>query len=206
MYLPEELEKKYSELRKDILARLDDFANVPEDDYFYELCYCVCTPQSKAENAYKVELKLREADFLNTPMDPTPFLEDRSHYIRFHNQKAKRLQQVKENYDEIHKIVTSGISTEEKRTWLTENVIGFGMKESSHFLRNIGHRDIAILDRHVLKHLVLCGVYKEIPKVASVKNYLAVEKNFAKFAGKTGIPMDELDMLFWSYESGIILK
>ena len=206
MQLPVELEKKYTKLKREIKRRLEDFANVPEEDYFYELCYCVCTPQSKAENAYQVELKLREAEFLKTPMDPTPLLEDRSHYIRFHNQKAKRLLAVRENYEVIHKLITSDLSTLDKRMWLVENVKGFGMKESSHFLRNIGHRDVAILDRHVLKHLVLCGVYKELPKVQSVKNYLAVEKIFRKFADKTGIPMDELDILFWSYESGIILK
>jgi len=204
--LPDELQEKYLELKDAIDKRLWEFSQVPEADYFYELCYCICTPQSKASSAQKVQEKLQNNDFLNKEFDPTPILRSPEHYIRFHNQKAQRLQKAKNEYDEILFIIKSNISPEEKRIKIYEKVDGFGFKESAHFLRNIGYRNLAILDRHILKHLVNCGLYKEIPKIGSQKQYFEVENTFKNFAEKVKIPIDELDLLFWSYEAGEILK
>lgn len=204
--LPDFLLERYDLLKKDIAKRLDDFAAVPAEEYFYELCYCLCTPQSKAVNAFAVVEKLKEGNFRETGFDPTEILSDRRHYIRFHNQKAKRLLAAREIFPKVTNILNSEKDVFEKRLLLTEAINGFGMKESSHYLRNIGYRNIAILDRHILKHLVQCAVYKEAPKVSSVKSYIETETKFRRFAKSTGIDMDVLDILFWSYESGIILK
>jgi N-glycosylase/DNA lyase len=204
--LPDFLLEKYTELKADILQRLQDFDNVSPAHYFYELCYCICTPQSKAENALIVQNKLEEIDFLNKAIDPTPILFDKSNYIRFHNQKAKRLLLLKEQYDEIYEMLHSNITPEEKRLWLRKNVNGFGMKESAHFLRNIGYRNLAILDRHILKHLHYCGLFDEIPKISGDNHYLEIEDIFLDFADRVKIPLDELDLLFWSYETGKIIK
>ena len=73
-------------------------------------------------------------------------------------------------------------------------------------LRNIGHENLAILDRHILKNLVRVGVLSHLPKTLTWKRYLAIERKFFKFALRIGISMDELDLLFWSMETGIILK
>jgi N-glycosylase/DNA lyase len=86
------------------------------------------------------------------------------------------------------------------------NVKGMGWKEASHFLRNIGYRDLAILDRHILRNLKLHGVIRSYPASLTPKRYLAIEKAFERFASAVGIPMDELDLLFWSRETGTILK
>lgn len=204
--LPDFLQEKYNFLKDDIKQRLIDFENISENDYFYELCFCICTPQSKAENALKVQQILMEKNFLNNDFDATPILFDKSHYIRFHNRKAKRLNLLKKNYDNILSILNSNISDSDKRIWLRNNVNGFGLKESAHFLRNIGYKNQGILDRHILKHLVYCGLYDDIPKISNDKTYLKVEDKFMKFAKNINIPMDELDLLFWSYEAGKILK
>jgi N-glycosylase/DNA lyase len=87
-----------------------------------------------------------------------------------------------------------------------ENVKGLGYKESSHFLRNIGYRNLAILDRHILKNLEKFGAIRTIPKSLTRKQYLKLEKQFHRFADAVGIPLDELDLLFWSLETGEILK
>lgn len=200
------LENSYKKLKKEIVKRLEDFSKVTENEYFYELCFCICTPQSKAINAIKVQSILMEKDFYNKPFNTSEILRNPNHYIRFHNQKANRLLDVQKQFNEILQTLTSGISPYEKRIWLVEKVKGFGMKESSHFLRNIGCRGLAILDRHVLKHLVLCSVFEEIPKITSIKQYLGAEQNFKEYAEKVGISIDELDLLFWSNETGEILK
>jgi len=81
------------------------------------------------------------------------------------------------------------------------------MKEASHFLRNIGlGKDLAILDRHILKNLKEYGVINEIPKSITKKVYIAIEDKMREFSKRINIPMDELDLLFWSKETGIIFK
>ncbi len=204
--LPAFLKDKYNELEDPIKNRLMEFSNVSEKDYFYELCFCVCTPQSRAKNALEIEKILRKRDFLNKNFDTSKILRDPKHYIRFHNQKAKRLNDVKVQFPEILKLLKSKRSAVHKRDWFVQNVNGFGMKESSHFLRNIGYRRLAILDRHILKHLVYCGLFDEIPNTATFKRYMEVENLYKNYARKIKIPVDELDLLFWSYETGEILK
>lgn len=204
--LPDFLNEKYIELKDDIKRRLEEFEQVKQETYFYELCFCICTPQSKAENALIVQKKLEKMDFLNENIDPTPVLFDKSHYIRFHNQKANRLNLLKLQYGEISEVLISDMSDKEKRLWLRDNINGFGLKESAHFLRNIGYKNLGILDRHILKHLHYCGIYDEIPKITGDKSYMKIEKSFSDYAISINIPMDELDLLFWSYETGKIIK
>lgn len=204
--IPEEIFDKYQILKDQIRSRLWVFSQIKPERYFYELCYCILTPQTSAVNADRAVNALEKADFLNVDFNPLDILDNRNHYIRFHITKAKRLLEMKIRFNDIAEILNSRLKSSEKREWLAENIKGLGMKEASHFLRNIGHRNLAILDRHILKHLVLCQLYKDLPKVSTKKAYLSVEKKFQTFSKKVNIPMDELDLLFWSYETGIILK
>ena len=90
-----------------------------------------------------------------------------------------------------------------------ENFVGgFGgvCLHNSHFLRNTGHENLAILDRHILKNLIKLNVIKEIPKTLTPKAYLDIEERFKRFSDKAGIGMDELDLLFWSMETGEVFK
>lgn len=195
-------EKNISAIR----MRLNDFRNIQREDYFYELCFCLCTPQSKAANALQVQNKLKAADIYNTFLNPVSILADKNHYIRFHNQKAKRILELIPKFPKIMGILDSEATPAEKRLEIYRNITGFGMKEASHFMRNIGYSRLAILDRHILKNLVKLGVFATVPNISSVKNYLAIESEFLNFADEAGIPVDELDLLFWSYENGEIIK
>jgi N-glycosylase/DNA lyase len=198
--------QKYVELKPQINLKLEEYASVSERDYFYEMCFCLMTPQSRAENAFAVEMKLRERNFREKAFDPTSLLEDRRHYIRFHNQKAKRLLALRDYYPEVMDILNLDADAKAKRNLISKKVVGYGLKEASHFMRNIGYRDLAILDRHILKHMRNCGIYDEIPKITSTKRYYEIEEDFLGFAGEIGIPIDELDLLFWSYETGAFFK
>jgi N-glycosylase/DNA lyase len=197
---------RFAELQPQILLRLEDFRRVPKEQYFYELCYCLCTPQSKAEHANAVQHILQEQDFMRFGFDPVAILRDKQHYIRFHETKAKRLLKAREEWRETSSVLDSTMGDEEKREWLVEHIDGMSWKEASHYLRNIGYRNLAILDRHTLKHLVWCGVFDEIPNIAGKARYLAAGEGFKRLAGELGIPMDELDLFFWASEAGLILK
>jgi N-glycosylase/DNA lyase len=193
--------------RKDkILARLADFAAVLPDEYFFELVYCLLTPQSSAVNAARAVAALREAGFPGGNVNVAEILADRRHYIRFHKTKARRLQEASEGFAVIRARLGERNDPGEARRWLVSNVKGLGWKEASHFLRNIGFRDLAILDRHILKNLKVHGVVRTLPRTLTPKTYLAIESRFRSFAIQVGIPMDELDLLFWSRETGEILK
>ena len=85
--------------------------------------------------------------------------------------------------------------------------MGLGYKEASHFLRNIGlGEEFAILDRHILRNLARLKVIPEVPVSITKKRYLEIEEKLRRFAADIGIPVAELDLLFWSKETGWIFK
>lgn len=201
-----ELKEEYAARRKNIRRRLEDFAAVPKSEYFYELVYCLLTPQSSAMNAGKAVDVLKAADFWRNDIEAAGLLHQKSFYVRFHNTKGRHLKEAKMNFPEIAHQLSNGSTSRELREWLVKNVKGLGWKEASHFLRNIGHRDLAILDRHILKNLKRHGAVRSLPKTLTSKRYFSIETRFEQFASDINIPMDELDLLFWSRETGEILK
>lgn len=96
----------------------------------------------------------------------------------------------------------------ERRDWLAQEkqVKGLGYKEASHFLRNIGVKGHAILDKHVMRCLCEVGVV-DVPKPPSTRaKYLAVEQELVRFAREIKVDFDELDLVLWSMKTGEILK
>jgi len=205
--LPEPWYSIYDERKDAIHLRLDDFSKIRSDEYFYELLFCILTPQSQAKNAEQVIRKLKSDNFLEFGFDPMPYLREKRHYIRFHNVKSKRLLYIREIYPQLHPIlIHERKNIHNLREQVIEMIPGLGLKESSHFLRNIGVQGLAILDRHILKHLKALKIIGRIPKSLTAKRYFAVENKWLKYAKEIGIPMDELDLLFWSMETGEIRK
>jgi len=162
--LPREVIRFYQENQHLIHSKLLEFKSVPEQKYFYELVYCLCTPMSKAENAMKVQQIFEQIDFFNNPIDPKNILRKPENYIRFHNQKSKYILCNRDNFDQIIQILKKDIDVFEKRNLLLFQVMGFGMKETAHFLRNIGQFGLPILDRHILRMMHRFGVIEQIPK------------------------------------------
>ena len=166
------------------------------------------TPQSNAFKCDECVSLLRNKDFINKSFNIKPLLRDKT---RFYKNKSNYLIYNKNQYDYIKKAIDNrykkDINKNKKiREWLVDNVKGMGYKESSHFLRNIGYKNLAILDRHILKNLEKLKVIKEIPKNLNKKSYLSIEDKFYKFSKDIKIPMDELDLLFWSMETGKVFK
>ena len=203
----DELHAAYRLRSAAIRERLRDYARIPEERYFYELAYCLMTPQSSAVNAGKAQQKFEALRFHERDFDPVSVLEDREHYIRFHKTKAKRLMEMKSKFPAVLDVLRSSFSAPEKREWLAAAVNGISYKEATHFLRNIWKNGgLAILDRHILKNLKYHAVIRNYPAALTKKKYLAIEKRFLRFAEEIGISADELDLLFWSNETGEILK
>ena len=193
---------QYRKKKKEIEDRLAEFKRKSQEDIFYELCFCLLTPQTNAHVCDNTVKELRKRQFHKNEIDPKPSL--RKYGVRFHNNKSHYLLVMKEKNKEILNNLNG--EAQETRNFLIHYVKGLGYKESSHFLRNIGYTNLSILDRHILKNLVQYNVIKKIPKSLTRKNYLKIEQKFKKFSGKIGIPMDHLDLLFWSFETGEIFK
>lgn len=196
-----ELRQSYEQRKSAIRARLKDFESIKNDKLFAELCFCICTPQSKARTCDAAIQKLGS----RIKSDNSDAIARDLTGVRFANNKARYIVEARQCYDKLAAIVAQ--DNKKAREWLVQNVKGLGYKEASHFLRNVGQgHDIAILDRHILKNLVKHSVISEIPKTITPKRYLAIEDSMRSFSEHTGIPMNELDLLFWSSETGEIFK
>ena len=95
-----------------------------------------------------------------------------------------------------------------RRDWLARErrIKGLGYKESSHFLRNIGFRGYAILDKHILRSLAELGEIESPDPPATRARYLETEERLRQFARRVAIDFDELDLVLWSMKTGEILK
>lgn len=95
-----------------------------------------------------------------------------------------------------------------RRDWLVreKGIKGLGYKEASHFLRNIGLKGYAILDKHVLRSMAELGIIDDPQPPATRARYLAVEEKLKELAALTEIDFDELDLVLWSMKTGEILK
>lgn len=204
--------EEYKRKRPDIRKRLAEFRKVynkSDKDIFSELCFCIFTPQAKAVSCDTAirRLKTRGLLFKGTCRDIRPYMEG----VRFPNNKARYLIEARDFFKNSKGLdIKSKIDTndlQKTRDWLVKNIKGMGYKEASHFLRNIGlGKDLAILDRHVLKNLKRCGVIKRIPDTLSRGRYIGIEGRMKDFFKQLNIPMEEVDLLFWSRETGVIFK
>lgn len=203
------LEKEYQKKRSEIRSRLLDFKKICESSkkIFIELCFCLCTPQSKARAADEAVTKLQKTGFLSKGNETQISNILKGSGVRFHNNKAGYIVEARAVLSDINARIKKSESNKELRMWLVKNIGGLGYKEASHFLRNIGRgRGLAILDRHILKNLKEMKVIAEIPKSISGKRYLEIEGKMEKFAKRIRIPLEELDLLLWSMETGEVFK
>ena len=199
----------HKQLKPDIEKRLEEFSAIWEcgddESIFREMVFCLLTPQSKARSCWSAVERLRECNLVKEGAAKQISGELRG--VRFHHTKARRIVGAREHMAGLKARIASFESPIQAREWLVKNVVGMSYKESSHFLRNIGMgRDLAILDRHILKNLVALGVIDEIPSHLSPGRYLEIEARVAECCLKTAIPMDHLDMLLWCRETGEIFK
>lgn len=208
-----EIEKLYESIKEEIDKKIDEYKeafNYDNKDFFAEIAFCILTPQSKALNAWKIIQTLKENDLLFTADSDT--LENYLNSIRFKKTKAKRLVSLREKLSingslEAKKIIFNGDDVFKIREWLIKNIDGFGYKEASHVLRNLGFgEDIAILDRHILRNLLKLEVIDEIPKTLTPKKYMDIEEKMRKYSNKIDISMDRLDLLFWYNEVNYLFK
>ena len=187
---------KKSDIKNLIDERICQFKSVKnkgEDALFIELCFCLMTANFDAARAIKIQNDIGKGFLTLSEKDLAKELIRSGH--RFPNARAKYIYEARKHAK----------SLKLDRDWLVENIKGLGYKESSHFLRNVGCDDYAIIDFHIIDILVEYKLIKK-PKALNKTRYFEIEKVLRKLADASDLTLAELDFYLWYMETGKILK
>jgi N-glycosylase/DNA lyase len=198
--------KKIIEKCKDIVEkRIKEFENIgtDEDLIFKELCFCILTANFSAEKGIIIQNTINNG-FINLSKEEL-YNELIKLGYRYPN-RSEYIIEARKYYGNLLKIIKSFSNTKSLREWLVKNIKGIGYKEASHFLRNIGFKDVAIIDRHILRFLKNKGLIIEDLKNLTRKRYLEIENLLSGIANKLNITLAELDLYIWYLMTGKILK
>jgi N-glycosylase/DNA lyase len=205
--LPETIETlKRSEVKQLVQARTAQFkemAKKPSSELFKELCFCILCANFTAERSIKIQNTVGDG-FLNLPEKRlAQRLKTLGH--RFPNTRARYIVEARKHEGSLKNTIASFDDKQKLREWLIAEVKGFGPKESSHFLRNVGFTDFAIIDFHIVDVLVRHGLIEK-PKTVTKRRYLEIEELLRHIAKKVDLNMAELDLYLWYMETGKVLK
>jgi N-glycosylase/DNA lyase len=205
--LLEKIEKlKIGKISKKINLRLSEFKEARKkdiEDLFQELCFCILCANYSAERSFKIQLEIGNG-FCD--LEKTNLVKKLKNLgYRYPNIRAQYIVKAREHIDLLKNILVDFKDLNELREWLVKNIKGIGYKEASHFLRNIGFHDFAIIDFHIIKLLTKYGLINNV-KTLTEKKYLEIEDILRKIGEKTKLSLAELDLYLWYIETGKILK
>lgn len=210
------LVERVNKLRRDPIVkkmvdnRMEEFHQVHEMDtykWYEELVYCLLTAYASAIMGQKCvdALCLDNVLLEGSEDDIRRVLVDTGH--RFPNKRSKYIYNTRGLALVIKETIQGFDDSKEARKWLVENVKGLGWKEGSHYLRNIGYFDLAIIDRHILNNLREFELLEEDGKKGlTKKRYLAIEELLDVVADKLKLEPGELDLYMWYRKTGKVLK
>jgi N-glycosylase/DNA lyase len=212
MLTHKKLKEHYAKRKKEVQKRLSEFSEhskqMNDKDLFVELCFCICTPQSKAAKVAEV-INSKNADKLLN-LEQSKLAEMLRRNTRFHNNKAKHIINARKYLSELQQLLdNSNDSINDSviaREFIVKNIKGLGYKEASHFLRNIGHRNLCIIDRHVINLMCELKVFKSNVNPSTPKKYLEMEQQIKDYAKKYNYDVDELDLVLWSIKTGFVFR
>ncbi|MBD3156081.1 MAG: N-glycosylase/DNA lyase [Candidatus Aenigmarchaeota archaeon] len=188
--------------------RIQEFQILNKGDnetWFNELCFCLLTANSSAKKGIDIQNYLsKNSGFSTLSLEElTEALKRLGH--RFYRRRAEFIVEAR-GHKKIKDIIKEFDELTEARRWLAENIKGLGYKESSHFLRNVGYHDLAILDRHVLRILNEYNLIEEVPKSLTPKKYLEIEKIVLEISKEMKVLPSEMDLYLWYSRTGKVLK
>jgi len=192
-------ELKNSPIKKIVDSRMGEFESFKQkegNEIFRELVFCILTAGTSAELGIKTINHLGDVIFEGSEEEIREKLKE---VYRFHTIRTGYINEARKSFKEID------LNHPEVRFHLVKKIKGIGMKEASHFLRNIGRSDYAIIDFHIVDILADNGVIQR-PKTMTPKKYIEIEKVLRELAEKTGLSLGELDLYLWYKETGKVLK
>jgi N-glycosylase/DNA lyase len=210
----EKIKTAHTERRGEILKRLAEFEDVwqtgTDERLWEEMVFCFFTGGCSARMGIRSVEAVRPLLLSGNHAELARSLTGKH---RYPNARAGYIVASREFLLEhcdlrLRKKLQSFEDDFERRDWLVKEkrIKGLGYKEASHYLRNIGLKGYAILDKHILRSLAELGIIDD-PKPPNTRSkYLAIEEKLKKLAEITEIDFDELDLVLWSLKTGEILK
>lgn len=197
--LDENVKTKVNEKLKEFEGRL----NASAKEKFLELCFCILVANTSLEKTLKIWQTIGEGFLSLSENELTEKLKALGY--RFYNKRSNYIVLARKYIEEIDSILKRK-NEQEAREWLVENIKGIGWKEASHFMRNLGFKNFAILDRHVLKILREFNLINESGPISSKRKYLEIEEKMKIICEKLGISLAELDLLLFYLATGKICE
>jgi N-glycosylase/DNA lyase len=207
------LVKKIEELKKSNIKRVidsrmkkfEELGKQSDDEIFKELCFCFLTANYNAERGIRIQNAINDDFLILSEPDLAKRLLELGH--RFPNARAKFIIEARQYKDDLVEILNYYKTDQSVRDWIVDNIKGIGMKEASHFLRNIGRKDSAIIDFHIIDLLVREGIIQPLKsKNITPKKYVEIENILRELSQKTNTNLGELDLYLWYEETGKVLK
>ena len=204
----------HAERRREIRGRLAEFAAIgkhgSDTNLLEEMVYCFFTGGCSARMGLNA---LEAVKPILLTGDQAEFATALNGVHRYPNARARYVVAsrdfLREHCDlKLRKKLRSFDCMFERRDWLVreKGIKGLGYKEASHYLRNIGFKGYAILDKHVLNCLAELKIIDDPKPPNTRRKYLTVEEKLKQLTVMTQIDFDELDLVLWSMKTGVILK
>ncbi len=210
----EKIKTAYTERREEIRARIREFEIIwesePDERLWEEMVFCFFTGGCSAKMGLRSVEAVRPLLMSGNHAELAEVLRGKH---RYPNARAGYIVASRDFLQEhcgmrLREKLESFDNHLERRDWLVKEkgIKGLGYKEASHFLRNIGFKGYAILDKHVLRSLAELKIIDDPKPPNNRSKYLAVENRLENLAKITGVDFDELDLVLWSLKTGEILK
>ena len=151
------LQRKQPEIKK----RLQEFSRIiktgSSNEIFLELVFCIFTAGASAKMGLNAVNAVKTVALHGTVKEISNKLRG---VYRFPNTRSRYIVHTREFLEneynfKLKELILSFEDPIERRDFLALNkdIMGIGFKESSHFLRNIGFKGYAIIDKHLLNSL-----------------------------------------------------
>lgn len=193
---------KLDPIREVISLRTSEFEELgkkSKEEIFKELCFCLLTANFSASGGIKIQNEIKDGFRVLSKEELSKKLKELGH--RFPNVRAEYICLARESFPKIN------FDSKDVRGEVVENIKGLGMKEASHFLRNVGFGDYAIIDFHIVDFLVKQNLLEaQKTKQIAPRKYLEIESLLREIAEKTNLSLGELDLYLWYLETGKVLK
>lgn len=197
------MESNVSMIVQEKIEEFKKAGNSSKEFIFGELSFCILTANTSAELGIRMQNEIGLEGFLNYDADTLRTELKRAKY-RFYNVRSNFIAEARWIMDDLPGLLKS-TDRIGARDYLVENVKGIGYKEASHFLRNVGIFDFAILDKHIMR--MLSEEYSNLTlKTSTRKDYLKNEELIIDLACKASIEPGILDLYMWKIATGKIIK
>lgn len=198
-----------------------------EGELWGELCLCILSsnvPYELAKSAFfhLREMSLLEPKWITQTSNSVRIIAQelsKSIYLpkkkngqyrkyRFPNIRAKNIVGATEtlyvkNFGLV-RILEKEKSEQETRCFLAKNISGVGLKEASHFLRNIGYSEsLAIIDTHVIAFLEdIEALPQDTIRTVTPPIYMRLERILQELCISLNLNLSTFDMAIWHYMRG----